>query len=160
MLLHWLLFQNMPKQQAKNSRAGIPLNAPFNVFVTQLVIFLQSFVCQLSRISLEETFVNLPVLLSSRSKLNKSLFAGVLGIPKKYKRSIHYRTEGFCSVIKLSFYFNKKHSDFETKFVQILYELTEIHKFRNRQVDFYFQDFANFRDINFHNACTLNNMLL
>ena len=39
--------------------------------------------------------------------------------------------------------------DFETKFVQIRYELTEKHQFQNWQVDFNFQNFAGFRGIDF-----------
>ena len=46
----------------------------------------------------------------------------------------------------VKFSFNRKHSnlDFEIKFVQIQYELTEIHQLQDWQVDFNFQNFADF----------------
>ena len=55
------------------------------------------------------------------------------GVPKKVKRLIDNRTKGFCSIINFSFDLNRKYSnlDFETKFAQIRYELTDIHQFQN-----------------------------
>ena len=49
------------------------------------------------------------------------------GCPKIDKTSDH-RIKDFCSIIIISFDFNKKHAnlDFETKFTQIRHELTEI----------------------------------
>ena len=53
----------------------------------------------------------------------------ISGVPKKVKRLIDHRTKVFCSIIKFSFDFSNL--DFETKFVQIRYELIEIHQFQN-----------------------------
>ena len=50
--------------------------------------------------------------------------------PKNYKHFIAHRTKGFCSIIKFSFDLNRKYYnlDFETKFAQIRFDLTEIRK--------------------------------
>ena len=79
---------------------------------------------------------------------------------KHSKRFIDHRTKGFCSIINFSLDFNRKYSnlDFETKFAQILYEMTEIRQFQNCQVNFNFQNSTDFRGIDFYNACALNNM--
>ena len=83
---------------------------------------------------------------------------------KHQKRLIDHRTKGLCPIINFSFNFNRKHShlDFETKFAQIRYELTEklTSWFENWQDDCNFQNFADFRGIDFYNACVLNNMAL
>ena len=75
---------------------------------------------------------------------------------KNYNRLIDHRTKGFCLYIKF-FYFNRRQSnlEFETKFAQIRYELTERHQFQNWQVDCNFQNFVNFRGIDFYNECAL-----
>ena len=60
------------------------------------------------------------------------------------------QNKGFCSIIKFSFDFDRKHSnlDFETEFVQVRsrvrYEVIEMLQFQNWQVDFNFQNFAFF----------------
>ena len=85
------------------------------------------------------------------------------GCPEqKVKRLIDQRTKGFCTIVKFYFDFNRKHSnlDFETKLVQMWYELIEIHQCQNWQVDFNLQNFAGFWGIDFDNAYTLNNMPL
>ena len=87
-------------------------------------------------------------------------FEIIPGVPKKVKCLFDHRTKGFCSIIKFTFGFNKKHStlDVETNFTKIRHELTAIHYFKNWQVDFNCQNFADFRSIDFHYTCTLNNM--
>ena len=64
--------------------------------------------------------------------------------------------------MKLFFVVNTKYSNLEpeTKFAEIGYELSDMQRFKDRQADLYFQNFANFGAINFHNACTRNNKQL
>ena len=81
---------------------------------------------------------------------------------KSNKRLSDHRTNGFCSITNFAFDLNSKHSnlDFDTKFAQIRYEFIEIHQFQKCEVDFNFENFVDFRGIDFHNTCALNDMPL
>ena len=63
---------------------------------------------------------------------------------KKQKLLTDHKTRGFCSIINFSFNVDTKDFDleFETKFAQIGYEVCEIHRFKDSQADFQFQNFA------------------
>ena len=93
---------------------------------------------------------------------NEALKSIKPGVPRKVKCLFDHRTKCLCSIIKFSFDSNKKHSDldFETKFTQFQHKLTDISQLQNWQVDFNLKNFADSQGIDFHYACTLNNMPL
>ena len=72
--------------------------------------------------------VHLITLAQNDKRRLKSI--NIPGVPKKVKSLIDHRTKDFCSIIKFSFDFNSN-LDFETKFAQMRYELTKIHKFES-----------------------------